>query len=177
MVPQPFFIKSSHDCAFKEPLILKIESGIYLKVTVNCPFLAQMLQIRQEIECHTHFLWICFVLKFLRSSHDSASNEPLVLKIESGILESFCQFSIFGPNAPNKEIGSHPIFLKLLLYVKSSTILSWFSNKPLILKIGSVFTILSWFCIHEPLVVIIELGLHKLQNFNLDFSQFALPEW
>ena len=24
---------------------------------------------------------------------------------------------------------------------------------------------------------IIELGLHKLQNFNLDFSQFALPEW
>ena len=70
-----------------------------------------------------------------------------------------------------------PIFLKLLLYVKSSTIFAWFSNKPLILKIGSVFTILSWFCIHEPLVVIIELGLHKLQNFNLDFSQFALPEW
>ena len=41
------------------------------------------------------------------------------------VHESYTQFSIFGPNAPNKETMPHPFFMKLLFYLKIFTILSW----------------------------------------------------
>ena len=41
------------------------------------------------------------------------------------VCESYNQFSIFGPNAPNKETMPHPFFMKLLFYLKIFTILSW----------------------------------------------------
>ena len=42
------------------------------------------------------------------------------------VLESYSQFSIFGPNVPNKETVPHLFFMNLLFYFKIFTILSWF---------------------------------------------------
>ena len=54
----------------------------------------------KETEYHTYFLWIyCFILKFLQSSHDSASNKPLVLKIGSGTWKLMSIFH-FWPKCP-----------------------------------------------------------------------------
>ena len=41
------------------------------------------------------------------------------------VCESYNRFSIFGPNAPNKETMPHPFFMKLLFYLKIFTILPW----------------------------------------------------
>ena len=49
----------------------------------------------KKIGCHTHFLWnYCFIQIYLHSSHDFASNKPLLVKFGS-VLHSYSQFTIF----------------------------------------------------------------------------------
>ena len=77
---------------------------------------------------HPFFIKSLF-LKFLTSSHDLASNEPLVLKIGSCTWK-FSQFFIFGPNAPNKEIECNFYYPHMILHPASS----WFKKSDDILE-------------------------------------------
>ena len=116
----------------------------YLKVTVNCSFLVHMRKIRKQsatpifykifVLCYIFYNLLMFLLP----------TSPCFWKLDQ-VLESFCQFSIFDPNAPSKGIESHAHFFGNFYFVYLQPSYNYVSN--------------------EPLVVTMRSGIHKLKNF------------
>ena len=109
----------------------------YLKVTVNCSFLVQMRKIRKHV---TNLFYVTFF------TIPSCFCFQQVLGFENWIRYlKVCQFSIFDPNTPSKEIESHAHFFENFYFVYLQPSYNYVSN--------------------EPLVVTMRSGIHKLKNF------------